>query len=72
MSMDPQTVRRPLWTRITRRQPWESIGMALIAGGIFMLMQPFSLDLYSYSLMTMLGGVILFMVAGKLPEAYGG
>jgi hypothetical protein len=30
-----------------RRGPWEMLAMGLIAGGIVMLVQPFSLDLYS-------------------------
>ncbi len=37
-----------------RRGPWEAIAMSLIAGGIVMLVQPLSIDLYSYSFVTIL------------------
>ena len=43
--------------------------MALIALGLVMLMQPFSLDVYSYSFGVLLIGVIGYSIAGKLPEA---
>ena len=32
--------------RYFRRGPWENAASALIAAGVFMLMQPFSLGLY--------------------------
>ena len=35
--------------RILRRGPLEAIATALIAAGVVMLMQPFSLTLYTYS-----------------------
>ena len=37
-----------------RRGPWEGGAMALIAAGIVMLVQPFSIDLYGYSFATIL------------------
>jgi hypothetical protein len=40
----------------------------LIALGVIMLMQPYSLTLYSYSFVTLLAGTALFTVAGKFPE----
>jgi hypothetical protein len=51
-----------------RRGPWETLAMALIAGGIVMLVQPFSLDLYSYSFVTILAGTIGFVVVSHFPE----
>jgi hypothetical protein len=51
-----------------RRGPWESVAMALIAGGIIMLVQPFSLDLYSYSFVTILAGTLGFVVVSHFPE----
>jgi len=33
-----------------------------------MLLQPLSLTLYSYSLITTLAGVVLFTVVSKLPD----
>jgi hypothetical protein len=42
--------------------------MTLIAGGIIMLVQPLSLDLYSYSFVTILAGTLGFVVVSHLPE----
>ena len=57
------TRRRPF-----RRGPWENLATAVIAVGVVMLMQPFSLTLYGWSFVTTLAGTVLFTVAGKLPE----
>jgi hypothetical protein len=54
--------------RIFRRAPWENTATAIIAAGIVMLMQPFSLDLYTYSFVTILGGTAMFVVVSKFPE----
>jgi hypothetical protein len=51
-----------------RRKYWESGATGLIALGVIMLMQPYSLTLYSYSFVTLLAGTALFTVAGKFPE----
>ena len=54
--------------KIFRRGPWLNLATALIALGVFMLMQPFSLTLYSYSFVTILTGTALFMIVDKFPE----
>jgi len=54
--------------RIFRRAPWENTATAIIAAGIVMLMQPFSLDLYTYSFVTILAGTAMFVVVSKFPE----
>ena len=41
-----------------RRAPWEAGAMALIAAGIVMLVQPWSIDLYGYSFVTILAGTL--------------
>jgi hypothetical protein len=51
-----------------RRAPWERATIALIAGGLAMLMQPWSLDVYSWGFTVLLAGVIGFSIAGKLPQ----
>jgi hypothetical protein len=51
-----------------RRGPWETGAMILIGGGIFMLVQPWSIDLYSYSFVTILVGTIGFMIVSHFPE----
>ena len=59
---------RPLWRRILRRGPWENLATVLIAVGVVMLMQPISIDLYSYSLVTMLTGTVMFIIVTKFPD----
>ena len=51
-----------------RRGPWENMTMSLIAGGIVMLVQPLSIDLYSYSFVTILAGTIGYVVVSHFPE----
>lgn len=58
----------PSRRRWLRRDPWENAATLVIALGVFLLMQPFSLDLYGWSFATILAGTVLFTVAGKLPE----
>ena len=41
---------------------------AVIALGVLMLLQPFSLTLYTWSFVTTLAGTALFMVVSKFPE----
>lgn len=52
-----------------RRQPWEHGTTALIAIGLSMLMQPWSLDVYSYGFTVLLAGVLGYSIAGKLPNS---
>ena len=54
--------------RWARRGPWEAIAISLIAGGIVMLVQPLSIDLYSYSFATILAGTIGYVVVSHFPE----
>jgi hypothetical protein len=53
------------WARWFRRGPWEN---ALIAIGIAMLMQPFSLNLFHYSFVTILTGTLGFVVVSHFPR----
>ena len=46
----------------------ETAATAIIAAGVFMLLQPFSLALYTYSFVTTLAGTALFMIVSKFPE----
>ena len=54
--------------RVFRRGPWENAATAAIGLGILMLTQPFSLDLYSYSFVTILGGAAAFLIVSHFPE----
>jgi hypothetical protein len=60
--------RPPGWRRIFRRGPWEAVATVLIAAGIFMLLQPFSLDLFTYSFVTILTGTVMFTFVSKFPD----
>jgi hypothetical protein len=51
-----------------RRGPWESAAMTLIAVGIVMLVQPWSIDLYGYSFVTILAGTLGFVAVSHFPE----
>jgi hypothetical protein len=55
-------------SRLFRRGPWEAAAIALIVAGVVMLMQPFSLALYSWSFATVLAGTVMFVVVSKFPE----
>lgn len=65
MTSDATTPARRRWWR---RGPWENVTTALIGLGLLMLMQPWSLDVYSYGFTVLLLGVIGFSIAGKLPQ----
>ena len=54
--------------RWLQRGPWENAATAIIGVGIFMLMQPFSIDLFSYSFVTILAGTLGFVVVSHFPR----
>jgi hypothetical protein len=53
---------------ILRRGPLEAIATTIIAAGVVMLMQPFSLTLYSLSFATTLFGTVMFILVSKVRE----
>jgi hypothetical protein len=67
MNADRQSGRER-WPRWLRRGPMEIVATTLIAAGVFMLLQPFALTLYTWSFLTTLAGTALFMVVSKFPE----
>ena len=60
--------RHPAERRLFRRGPWENAATAIIAIGVFMLMQPLALSLYTYSFLTILTGTILFVIVSHFRE----
>ncbi|MDA9411120.1 hypothetical protein [Bradyrhizobium sp. CCBAU 45384] len=70
MSVDvtPSITPRGLADRILRRGPLEAVATAIIAAGVVMLMQPFSLTLYSWSFATTLFGTVMFTIVSKVRE----
>ena len=57
-----------LWPRWLRRGPWENASAGVIGAGLFMLMQPFALDLYTWSFVVILAGTLGFLVTSHFPE----
>jgi hypothetical protein len=55
-------------SRRLRRRSLERVATVVIAAGVLMLLQPFSMTLYTYSFVTTLAGTLLFTVVSKLPE----
>jgi hypothetical protein len=65
---NPSAPHRGLADRIFRRGPLEAVATLIIAAGVVMLMQPFSLTLYSWSFVTTLFGTVLFTIVSKVRE----
>jgi hypothetical protein len=63
--VERRVLRFPLWLR---RRPCEVVAMTLIGLGVVMLMQPFSLDLFSYSFVTILAGTLGFVIVSHFPD----
>jgi hypothetical protein len=53
---------------LLRRGPWENAATVLIGVGIFMLMQPCALALYSWSFAVILTGTVAFIIVSHFPE----
>jgi hypothetical protein len=54
--------------RWLRRGPWELAASLTIGAGVFMLMQPFALVLYSYSFAVILAGTVAFVIVSHFPD----
>ncbi len=54
--------------RWLRRGPWENAASLTIGAGVLMLMQSFSLTLFSYSFVVILAGTISFVIVSHFPE----
>ena len=66
--MNVAATRSPGVRRVFRRARWERIAIGLIGLGVFMLMQPFALWLYSHSFVVILVGTIGFVIVSHFPE----
>ena len=56
------------WPVSLHRGRCEAVAMALIGLGVVMLMQPLSLNLYSYSFVTILAGTLGFVIVSHFPD----
>jgi len=60
--------RKPKRPFFLRRGPMENIATVLIGLGFLMLFQPFALVFYTWSLVTLLAGTVMFIIVSKFPE----
>jgi hypothetical protein len=51
-----------------KRGPWEMLATILIGLGVFMLMQPFALWMYTYSFIITLVGTVMFIIVSHFKE----
>lgn len=51
-----------------RRRPWEALATILIGLGVFMLMQPFALALFTWSFLVTLTGTVMFIIVSHFPD----
>jgi hypothetical protein len=51
-----------------RRGPWETLASCLIGLGVFMLMQPFALWMFTWSFIVTLTGTVMYIIVTKFPE----
>ena len=70
MSIDATSCkpRRGFMDKFLRRGPLEAVATTIIALGVIMLMQPFSLVLYSWSFATTLFGTVMFIIVSRVRE----
>jgi len=54
--------------RILRRAPWENASAIVIGLGILLQVQPFALDLYTWSFVVIMTGTLGFIVTSHFPE----
>ena len=54
--------------RWLRKGPFEAVATAAIGAGVFMMLQPFSMALYTRSFVVTLFGTLAFLIAARLPE----
>lgn len=51
-----------------KRGPWEMLATIIIGLGVFMLMQPFALWLFTYSFITTLIGTVMFIIVSHFKD----
>ena len=68
MKIEPAKSDASAWRHPFHRGPWEMLATVVILVGVVMLCQPFWLALYSYSFITILTGVAMFVVVTKFPD----
>ena len=59
---------KSLIRKIFRRVYWENLSTVLILIGVFMLLQPFAMWMYTYSFIVILVGTIGFVITSHFPD----
>ena len=59
---------KSLMRKIFRRVYWENLSTILILIGVFMLLQPFAMWMYTYSFIVILVGTIGFVITSHFPH----
>ncbi len=59
---------KSLMRKIFRRVYWENLSTVLILLGVFMLLQPFAMWMYTYSFIVVLIGTIGFVITSHFPD----
>ena len=59
---------KSLMRKIFRRVYWENLSTVLILLGVFMLLQPFAMWMYTYSFIVILVGTIGFVITSHFPD----
>ena len=59
---------KSLIRKIFRRVYWENFSTVLILIGVFMLLQPFAMWMFTYSFIVILVGTIGFIITSHFPD----
>ena len=59
---------KSLIKKIFRRVYWENLSTVLILIGVFMLLQPFAMCMFTYSFIVILVGTIGFIITSHFPD----
>ena len=59
---------KSLIRKIFRRVYWENLSSVLILIGVFMLLQPFAMWMFTYSFIVILVGTIGFIITSHFPD----
>ncbi len=59
---------KSLMRKIFRRVYWENLSTILILIGVFMLLQPFAMWMFTYSFIVILVGTIGFIITSHFPD----
>ena len=59
---------KSLMRKIFRRVYWENLSTVLILIGVFMLLQPFAMWMFTYSFIVILIGTVGFIITSHFPD----